>query len=193
MPRLTCWAIGAMMIGTVYLSAPISLSPDLGVYLAAPFPDRPSPGEYLVAGWGEDFTSPLFDLTISSGFGLRIHPITKDRRPHAGVDYPAPVGTPVLATRGGVVAFQGVAGGYGRLIRLTHGSGFETRYAHLQKWSPGLHVGVTVRAGQIIGYVGESGKATGPHLHYEVRLFGRPLNPDELGAPDGVIGSTSRL
>lgn len=128
----------------------------------------------------EGFGAPILDLSIGSGFGLRIHPITGVLRPHEGVDYPAPAGTPVMATRGGLVAFQGHAGSYGHLIRVTHGSGFETRYAHLQKWNPGIHVGITVRAGQVIGYVGESGLATGPHLHYEVRLFGRPLNPDAL-------------
>ncbi len=149
-------------------------------YLASPMPEVKDLERDLSSGWHEEFSLPLVGVFPGSGFGLRIHPITKDLRLHAGIDYPAPTGTPVLATRGGVVAFKGVEGGYGRIIRLTHGSGFETRYAHLENWSPGIHAGITVRAGQILGYVGESGRATGPHLHYEVRLFGRPLNPDTL-------------
>ncbi len=173
-------ATSIALLFMAYLEAPIDPL-GLGSYTEAPFPKTAVVGEYLSADWREEFSLPLVDGFPGDVFGLRIHPITKALRLHAGGDYPAPGGTPVLATRGGVVAFRGTAGGYGRLIRLTHGNGFETRYAHLGSWSPGIHAGITVRAGQIIGYVGKSGKATGPHLHYEVRLFGRPLNPAILG------------
>ena len=128
----------------------------------------------------EDFITPLVDVASGSGYGLRKNPVSTGWSLHKGIDYPAAINTPVRATRGGVVAFRGWAGGYGRLVRLTHGRGLETRYAHLDRWPPGLRVGVTISTGQIIGYVGQSGQATGPHLHYEVRRYGRPLNPNNL-------------
>ena len=184
--------IGAMVLGA-YLAAPFPVT-DLGDYITSPFPvtdlgdyiTSPFPvtdlGDYSTAPMHpyEGFLVPFLDILPSSDFGMRWHPILNARRFHAGVDYPAAKGTPVRATREGVVAFRGLAGDYGRLVRLTHGQGWETRYAHLKRWSPGLHVGVTIHVGQIIGYVGESGRATGPHLHYEVLLYGRPLDPSNL-------------
>ncbi len=169
-------ASSLLLVG--YLVAPMFLEPDLGEHFAAPMRLESILGDYLAAGWGEYFATPLTGILPGSRFGVRWHPTLKVRRFHAGLDYPAPAGTPVRATRAGVVVFRGVDGRYGRLVRITHDKGYETRYAHLKKWSPGLHVGITVRTGQIIGYVGESGQATGPHLHYEVRLFGRPLDPE---------------
>ena len=94
---------------------------------------------------------------------------------HSGVDLAAPQGTPVQATADGVVTSAGWRGGYGILISLGHGSGVQTRYAHLSAIA--VQPGTRVRAGQVIGYVGSTGNSTGPHLHYEVRVNGRAINP----------------
>ena len=112
---------------------------------------------------------------VTSGYGLRLHPILHFTRLHKGVDYAARVGTPIAATSDGIVARAGWAGGYGRQVRIDHGGGMTTSYSHMSGFAvaPGGHV----RAGQVIGYVGSSGLSTGPHLHYEVFRGGIPVNP----------------
>lgn len=130
------------------------------------------------------FRTPLDVVRISSHFNLRRrHPILNTIRAHKGVDYAASSGTPIKATGDGRIAFQGVKGGYGRVVILQHGSQYETLYAHLSRYRPGLKAGSKVKQGQIIGYVGSSGLATAPHLHYEFRVNGMHKNPVNIVMP----------
>ena len=118
---------------------------------------------------------PVLDGIISSRFGSRIHPIYKVRRHHDGLDFSAERGTPVYASADGVVTYTGLAGGYGKLVKLNHKFGFETRYGHLSKIV--VRRGEQVKRGQKIAEVGSTGLSTAPHLHYEVRLHGNAINP----------------
>ena len=128
--------------------------------------------------------SPLPFSRITSGFTLaRFHPILKAWRAHKGVDYGAPIGTPVRATADGVVAFAGKENGYGNLIVLQHAGPFSTAYGHLSRFTKGLHKGTRVHQGDVIGYVGMTGLATGPHLHYEFRVAGVQRNPLTVPMP----------
>ena len=120
---------------------------------------------------------PVEGARLSSVFGRRRHPVYGDTRMHTGVDYAAPRGAPVSATAPGRVAFVGRRGGYGRVVELSHGPGTMTRYAHLSAVPDGLSVGDRVGAGDLIGRVGATGTATGPNLHYEVRVDGQPIDP----------------
>jgi hypothetical protein len=120
---------------------------------------------------------PLTGVSVNSGYGPRRHPILGGTRRHAGVDLPAPAGTPVRAAADGVVRYFGRNGSYGRFIRLDHGFGLETAYGHLRRYALGLRRQARVRRGEVIGYVGSSGLSTGPHLHYEVRINGRAIDP----------------
>jgi murein DD-endopeptidase MepM/ murein hydrolase activator NlpD len=143
-------------------------------------------------GW----TSPLRGARVSSPFGMqRMHPILNRVLPHTGVDYAAPTGTPVHVTGDGVVIAAGRRGGYGIMVEVQHPSGYTTRYAHLSRLGAGVAEGGAVRQGEVIGHVGATGLATGPHLHYELRSHGRPLDPlrgaggpgtarDVAGAPE---------
>jgi murein DD-endopeptidase MepM/ murein hydrolase activator NlpD len=106
---------------------------------------------------------------------MRYHPILGGTRFHSGIDLAAPAGTPVVATSSGRVEMAGWSGGYGILVELDHGGSVETRYAHLS--AVAVRPGQQVKAGQVIGYVGSTGRSTGPHLHYETRVAGRPTNP----------------
>lgn len=122
--------------------------------------------------------SPLAFTRITSGFTLaRRHPILGGFLPHLAVDYAAPPGTPVRAVADGVVSGAGWDGGYGIAVRLRHRAGYETLYAHLSGLAPGIRPGVRVRQRQVVGYVGSTGRSTGPHLHYEVIKGGRRVNP----------------
>jgi murein DD-endopeptidase MepM/ murein hydrolase activator NlpD len=127
--------------------------------------------------------SPLRFSRISSFFGNRFHPIRHIRCAHHGIDYAAPTGTPVSCVADGRVISAGWYGGYGRLVRIGHRDGYETRYGHLSSFGKGIKTGAPVTQGQIIGYVGSTGLSTGPHLHYEVRKFGTPVNPLRLNPP----------
>jgi murein DD-endopeptidase MepM/ murein hydrolase activator NlpD len=118
---------------------------------------------------------------VSSEFGMRIHPITGKRRPHYGIDLAVDEGVPVKATADGKVIFAGDAGGYGNLVRIDHGNGIETRYAHNSALK--VRAGERVRKGQVIALAGHSGLATGDHLHYEVRVEGKPVNPRDYLPP----------
>ena len=120
---------------------------------------------------------PVEGARLSSVFGQRKHPIYGNTRMHTGVDYAAAAGTPVAATAPGRVSFIGWRSGYGRVVEITHGSDTMTRYAHLSAVPEGLAVGNRVVAGETIGQVGETGTATAPNLHYEVRVDGRPIDP----------------
>jgi murein DD-endopeptidase MepM/ murein hydrolase activator NlpD len=123
--------------------------------------------------------SPLkFDPRITSGFSTsRFHPILHINRAHLGVDYAAPAGAPVVAVSAGVVTFASSTNGGGRTVRIRHASGYESGYLHLSAFGPGIHVGAHVSQGQLIGKVGMTGLATGPHLHYELRKNGAIVNP----------------
>jgi murein DD-endopeptidase MepM/ murein hydrolase activator NlpD len=113
---------------------------------------------------------------IASGFGYRIDPIYKDRRLHAGLDFTAASGTPIYATADGVVRDAGFnTGGYGNRVLINHGFGYETTYSHMYKIK--ARVGERVKRGEVIGYIGNTGKSTGPHLHYEVHRNGVPVDP----------------
>ena len=128
--------------------------------------------------------SPVHFSRISSRFNPnRKHPILKTNRPHRGVDYAASRGTPILATGDGKVNFVGTKGGYGRTVVLTHGGKYTTLYAHMSKYKKGLKRGKRVKQGDTIGYIGSSGLATGPHLHYEFRVNGVHRNPLTVSLP----------
>lgn len=122
--------------------------------------------------------SPLAFSRISSGFTpRRFHPIQQRWKAHNGVDYAAPTGTPIMATASGTVKFSGWQNGYGNFVEIQHHSGYSTAYAHLSRFASGVRVGQKVEQGDVIGYVGATGWATGPHLHYEFRVNRIPKNP----------------
>lgn len=127
--------------------------------------------------------TPVEGSRVSSNFGMRRHPILGYERMHKGLDFAAPRGTPILAAGHGVVVQRQRNGGYGRYIRIDHGAGHATAYAHLSKYADGLDVGDTVRQGDVIGYVGSTGLATGPHLHYEVLRDDTQINPVAVALP----------
>ena len=118
---------------------------------------------------------PLEDATLTSDFGMRTHPVLGGRRNHKGVDLAAPMGTPVYATADGFIGRADWFSSYGNYVQIEHGADLETRYAHLS--SIAVSAGSRVRKGDLIGYVGSTGRSTGPHLHYEVRVAGDAVNP----------------
>jgi murein DD-endopeptidase MepM/ murein hydrolase activator NlpD len=124
---------------------------------------------------------------ISSQFGWRVHPILGYKRLHPGVDYAAPRGTPILAAGNGVVERAGPSSGYGNFTLIKHTNGYETAYGHQTAFAKGIAPGVTVRQGQIIGYVGSTGLSTGPHLHFEIRVNGQPVDPLRIRLPRGRV------
>jgi murein DD-endopeptidase MepM/ murein hydrolase activator NlpD len=121
--------------------------------------------------------TPVIGARITSSFGMRSHPIFGYTLMHQGVDFAAPLGTPVLAAGDGVVEEARSWAGYGNWLRIRHGGGWETGYAHLASYATGLKAGNAVRQGDVVGYVGQTGLATGPHLHYETWLAGRRVDP----------------
>lgn len=130
--------------------------------------------------------APLSYRRISSGFSRsRFHPILRIYRPSHGVDFAAPAGTPVSAVGDGTVNFAGYKGGYGNIAIIRHPNGWKTYYAHLSRFGKGVRKAVKVKQGQIIGYVGSTGLSTGPHLHYEVRINNKPVNPLTVKLPRG--------
>jgi murein DD-endopeptidase MepM/ murein hydrolase activator NlpD len=118
---------------------------------------------------------PLAARALTSGFGMRVNPVTGLYREHDGVDLAAAAGTPIVATTAGVVGKAGWSGGYGLMVAVESGAGLETRYAHMSRVA--VLPGAQVRAGEVLGYVGSTGRSTGPHLHYEMRINGRPIDP----------------
>jgi len=121
--------------------------------------------------------TPIDGARISSGFGMRRHPILGYSKMHTGTDFAAPSGTPILAAGDGVVDYAARKGGYGNYVRLRHENGVKTAYAHMKRFAKGLKKGKRVRQGQVIGFVGTTGRSTGPHLHYEVLIKGKKRNP----------------
>ncbi len=127
--------------------------------------------------------SPLAFSRVSSGFGGRLHPIFKNWRQHTGVDFAAPKGTPAWATADGIIEFAGVKGGYGNVVEIRHSGSVSTLYGHLSGFAPGIRKGVRVSQGQTVAYVGATGYATGPHLHYEFKISGQHQDPMRVALP----------
>ena len=129
--------------------------------------------------------TPINGARLSSGFGMRKHPILGYNKKHQGVDFAAPTGTPIMAAGTGHVEFVGNNGGAGKYIRIKHLNGYKTSYSHLSKYASGMKKNVKVRQGQVIGFVGNTGMSTGPHLHYEVIFNGKRINPMKMKLPSG--------
>ena len=134
--------------------------------------------------------SPLSQLSISSPYGTRLHPVKKKQGFHYGIDYVAPSGTPIRAAQDGIILDLGKRRFYGNHLRINHGHGVETVYGHLLKFMPGLKNGSVIRRGDIVGFVGATGRATGAHLHFEVLADGKQVDPLRLTmafAPDRLL------
>lgn len=129
--------------------------------------------------------TPISGARLSSGYGMRKHPILGYNKMHRGLDFAAPSGTPIFAAGDGKVEKAGRNGAYGNYIRIRHNSTYKTAYAHLKQFARGIRAGKRVRQGQTIGYVGSTGRSTGPHLHYEIIANGRQINPRKLKLPTG--------
>ena len=129
--------------------------------------------------------TPVSGARLSSSYGMRRHPITGYNALHRGVDFAVPTGTPILAAGSGRVEVAGWNGGYGRYIRIRHNSTYKTAYAHLSRYARGIRAGALVEQGQVIGFVGSSGRSTGPHLHYEILVNNRQVNPQTVKLPTG--------
>jgi murein DD-endopeptidase MepM/ murein hydrolase activator NlpD len=127
--------------------------------------------------------TPIKAGRLTSGFGYRRHPILGYRKLHTGVDWGAPTGTPIFAAGNGVIEVAGREGGYGNYIRIRHNNGYKTAYAHMVRFAPGMVKGAKVRMAQVIGYVGSTGLSSGPHLHYEVLVNNRHMNPMSVPIP----------
>lgn len=159
-------------------------------YRAAYFQNSESGGDYFSPD-GKSMRkaflrSPIEFSRVSSGFSLsRLHPVLNKWRAHKGVDYAAPIGTKVKVTCDGTVAFVGKQGGYGNVVMVNHQGRYTTVYGHLSRFAGGIRSGQHVTQGQIIGYVGMTGLATGPHLHYEFRVSGVQRDPLKVALPDG--------
>jgi murein DD-endopeptidase MepM/ murein hydrolase activator NlpD len=163
---------------------------DLGIYLY-----KPTSGSY--AGRASFFDAngqsivkallrtPVDGARVSSGFGMRKHPILGYSRMHTGIDFAAPTGTPIFASGDGVIEMAGRNGGYGNYVRIRHDGSYKTAYGHMNRFGKGIAAGKRVSQGQIIGYVGSTGRSTGPHLHYEVLKNGKPMNPSKVSMPAG--------
>ena len=131
--------------------------------------------------------TPINGARLSSPFGMRKHPIDGFNKMHKGTDFAAPLGTPVMASGDGVIEKAGWCGGGGNCIKIKHNTTYQTIYAHLSKFARGIRPGIRVRQGQTIGFVGSTGKSTGPHLHYEVIKNKKHINSQKLKLPSGKI------
>jgi murein DD-endopeptidase MepM/ murein hydrolase activator NlpD len=128
---------------------------------------------------------PVNNAIMRSGFGGRRHPILGYVKMHTGVDWATPFGTPIFASGNGVIEKAGREGGYGKYIRLKHNNGYETAYGHMSAFAKGMEPGKRVRQGQVIGFVGSTGQSTGPHVHYEILVNGRFVDPMRIKLPRG--------
>ncbi len=122
-------------------------------------------------------------VRLSSGYGMRYHPLLNRRRMHAGVDWAGPTGTPIMAAGRGVIEIAGRKGQYGNYVRIRHANGYKTSYAHMRRFARGVKAGAKVKQGQVIGYIGSTGLSSGPHLHYEVLVNNRHVNPMTIKVP----------
>jgi len=128
---------------------------------------------------------PVNDAIMRSGFGGRRHPILGFVKMHTGVDWATAYGTPIFASGNGVLEKVGLEGGYGKYIRIKHNNGYETAYGHMSAFAKGMEIGKRVRQGQVIGFVGSTGMSTGPHVHYEILVNGRFVDPMRIKLPRG--------
>ena len=131
--------------------------------------------------------TPINGARLSSPFGMRKHPIDGFNKMHQGTDFAAPMGTPIMASGDGIIKKAGWCGGGGNCVVIKHNSTYQTVYAHMSKFAKGVGSGIRVKQGQVIGYVGSTGKSTGPHLHYEVIVNGKKINSQTLKLPSGKI------
>tara|TARA_B100001057_G_C22791760_1_gene927887 strand:+ start:250 stop:1536 length:1287 start_codon:yes stop_codon:yes gene_type:complete len=131
--------------------------------------------------------TPINGARLSSPFGMRKHPIDGFNKMHKGTDFAAPLGTPIMASGSGVIKKAGWCGGGGNCVVIKHNSTYQTIYAHMSKFAKGIRGGARVKQGQTIGYVGSTGKSTGPHLHYEVLINGKKVNSQTLKLPSGKV------
>ena len=131
--------------------------------------------------------TPINGARLSSSFGMRKHPIDGFNKMHKGTDFAAPMGTPIMASGNGVIKRAGWCGGGGNCVVIKHNSTYQTVYAHMSKFAKGIRKGTRVKQGQTIGFVGSTGKSTGPHLHYEVIVNGKRINSQTLKLPSGKI------
>ena len=131
--------------------------------------------------------TPINGARLSSPFGMRKHPIDGFNKMHQGTDFAAPMGTPIMASGSGIIKKAGWCGGGGNCVVIKHNTTYQTIYAHMSKFANGIRGGVRVKQGQTIGYVGSTGKSTGPHLHYEVIVNGKKVNSQTLKLPSGKI------
>ena len=131
--------------------------------------------------------TPINGARLSSSFGMRKHPIDGFNKMHRGTDFAAPLGTPIMASGSGRIVKAGWCGGGGNCVKIKHNSTYQTIYAHMSKFARGIKTGKKVKQGQIIGFVGSTGKSTGPHLHYEVIVNGKKVNSQKLKLPSGKI------
>jgi murein DD-endopeptidase MepM/ murein hydrolase activator NlpD len=131
--------------------------------------------------------TPVDGARISSGFGMRFHPVLGYTRMHKGIDFAVPSGTPVMAAGAGTIKESHWENGFGNFVLLDHGNGYQTAYGHLSRFALGIHPGSHVRQGQVIAYSGQTGLATGPHLHYEIRINGQQVNPTSVKVARGRV------
>ncbi len=160
---------------------------DNGLYY---FDKEGSEGHYDINGKSVKkalMKTPINGARLSSSYGMRKHPIDGYNKMHRGTDFAAPTGTPIMASGDGVVKKAGWCGGGGNCVKIRHNSTYQTVYAHMSKFARGIKAGVRVKQGQTIGYVGSTGKSTGPHLHYEVIVNGKKVNSQKLKLPSGKI------
>lgn len=129
--------------------------------------------------------TPIDGARLSSGYGMRKHPVLGYNKMHKGVDFAAPAGTPIYAAGDGTIDYAGRKGGYGNYIQIRHNSSLKTAYAHMSRFARGMGKGKRIKQGEVIGYVGSTGRSTGPHLHYEVLENGRQVNPRSVDLPTG--------
>jgi murein DD-endopeptidase MepM/ murein hydrolase activator NlpD len=160
-------------------------------------PDPKQPAEYFDAH-GESLKgmlmkTPVDGARITSGFGMRFHPILGYTRMHKGIDFGVPIGTPVMAAGGGTIEEAHWKGGYGNFVLINHGNGYETAYGHLSRYAPGIHPGAHVHQGQVVAFSGSTGESTGPHLHYEIRINKTQVNPLTVKVAKGRILSGHEL
>lgn len=134
---------------------------------------------------------PVSGAIVTSHFGIREHPILGGQRLHEGIDLAAPTGTPIRAASDGVVDFAARNGGYGKFVRLRHGDRYSTAYAHMSRFADGIEPGASVRKGDVIGYVGSTGRSTGPHLHFELLDRGTAIDPADLLPLETMVAQAS--
>jgi murein DD-endopeptidase MepM/ murein hydrolase activator NlpD len=130
--------------------------------------------------------TPINGARISSGFGMRRHPVLGYSKMHKGTDFAAPTGTPIFAAGAGTITYYGVKGGYGNYVQIRHNPEYSTAYGHASKFNKKFKVGSKVKQGDVVAYVGTTGRSTGPHLHFEVIYKGQQINPAKVKATSGI-------